>query len=180
MKNFLKKHRKFVTDTLSCFDRIMFKGYLPLARPEAMERLIAREGLLNKDFKRFISNQSERVKEHAKRMAERAGRPVVRGDPTWRTRDHGLPQRGYPRPIVWRTAPRPTSSPSHRSGVTDSQAASCPRSDRQDSSISPMAGPCPRAKCHDHSPQISSRGIRQGARDDRGLIMHAKCKEVTR
>ena len=76
MKNFLKKHRKFVTDTLSCFDRIMFKRHSPLTWPEAMERLIAREGLLNKDFKKFVSNQSERVKEHAKRMAEKAGQPL--------------------------------------------------------------------------------------------------------
>ena len=30
MENFLQKHSKLVTGTLSCFDRIMFKGYLPL------------------------------------------------------------------------------------------------------------------------------------------------------
>ena len=55
----------------------MFKGYLPLTWSEAMERLTAQEELLNKDFKKFVTNQVERVKEHAKRMAERAGRPYV-------------------------------------------------------------------------------------------------------
>ena len=43
-------------------------------------------------------------------------------------------------PLFGELRRRPTSSPPQRSGVTDSQAVSCPRSDRRDSLISPMAG----------------------------------------
>jgi hypothetical protein len=74
MKKFLDKHAEKVTGTISCFDRLIFKGYLPLAWPDAMEKLIAHNGLKIKDFKRFVSSSSERLKNHAKALAERNGR----------------------------------------------------------------------------------------------------------
>ena len=74
MKKFLDKHTEKVTGTISCFDRLIFKGYLPLAWPDAMEKLMAHNGLKIKDFKRFVSSSSERLKNHAKALAERNGR----------------------------------------------------------------------------------------------------------
>jgi len=75
--HFIAKHQAKVTGTISCFDRILFKGHLPLGWADAMERFIARQGLRLKDFGGFVNRQSERVKEHAKDMAERAGRPYI-------------------------------------------------------------------------------------------------------
>jgi hypothetical protein len=74
MKKFLDKHAEKVTGTISCFDRLIFKGYLPLTWPDAMEKLIAYHGLKIKDFKRFVSSSSDRLKNHAKALAERNGR----------------------------------------------------------------------------------------------------------
>ena len=74
---FVEKHEAKITGTISCFDRILFKGYLPISWGRAMERLMAMHGLLIKDFKRFVSQQSERVKAHAKLMAQKARRPYI-------------------------------------------------------------------------------------------------------
>ena len=75
MEEFLAKHADKITGTLACFDRINFKGYLPLNWAKAMEKLLTDHGLLIKDFKGFVAAQSQRVVEHAKAFAEEAGRP---------------------------------------------------------------------------------------------------------
>ena len=38
MKEFTEKHADRITGVISCFDRILFKGYLPLGWSEAMEQ----------------------------------------------------------------------------------------------------------------------------------------------
>jgi hypothetical protein len=75
MRSFLKKHEEKIAGFISSFDRVLFKGYLPLGWPEALECLLYKNGLLIKDFKRFVSKHSNRLKEHAKATAEQAGRP---------------------------------------------------------------------------------------------------------
>ena len=77
MENFLTKYSKMIAGTISCFDRLVFKGHLPLGWGEAMERLLYRNGLLIKDFKSFVSQQADRLKEHAKATAQRAARPYI-------------------------------------------------------------------------------------------------------
>lgn len=79
VKRFIEKHHAKIIGTISCFDRILFKGHRPLGWDEAMESFISRQGLRIKDFKSFVSRQSERLKDQAKTMAERAGRPDRRG-----------------------------------------------------------------------------------------------------
>ena len=37
VKRFVEKHQAKITGTLSCFDRLVFRGLLPLAWSEAME-----------------------------------------------------------------------------------------------------------------------------------------------
>ncbi len=53
MERFLAKHRGATTDTLSCFDRLLIKGHLPLGYPRAMEEFLARHGVLFKQLKPF-------------------------------------------------------------------------------------------------------------------------------
>jgi hypothetical protein len=77
MEQFTTKHRDSISGSISCFDRILFKGHLPLGWPEAMEAFLAQRGLLLKDFGPFVLRQSEQVKKHAKAMAERSGRPYL-------------------------------------------------------------------------------------------------------
>lgn len=77
MDHFITKHQAAITGTISCFDRILFKGHLPLGWADAMERFVARQGLRLKDFGGFVNRHSERIKQHAKDMAERLGRPYI-------------------------------------------------------------------------------------------------------
>lgn len=77
VKKFIDQYSSRITGVLSCFDRILFKGYLPLGWPAAMEGLLARRGLKIKDFKSFVMTQSDRIKQHAERCAQQAGRPFL-------------------------------------------------------------------------------------------------------
>ena len=51
MKNFIDKHTAKITGKIACFDRIIFKGYLPISWAENMQRFLMAQGLLIKDFK---------------------------------------------------------------------------------------------------------------------------------
>ena len=75
MRKFLAKHAAATTGTLSCFDRLLFKGHLPLGYPHAMEVFLTLRGVLFKDLKAFVLKQADRLKAHAQAMAEGAGRP---------------------------------------------------------------------------------------------------------
>lgn len=75
MKDFLDKHRDIITGTVSCFDRIIIKGYLPLGYEAAMERLMDREGILIKDFGSLARKQFERLKAHAQQLAAKSRCP---------------------------------------------------------------------------------------------------------
>lgn len=77
MDQFIIKHRDKITGMISCFDRILFKGYLPISYPEGMEGFLNRQGVLFKDFKRFASLSSDGLKEHGQDVARKAGRPFI-------------------------------------------------------------------------------------------------------
>jgi len=50
MRRFLAKHVAATTGTLSCFDRLLFKGHLPLGYPHGMEEFLSHRGILFKDL----------------------------------------------------------------------------------------------------------------------------------
>lgn len=77
MDAFITKHSEKITGALSCFDRVLFKGYLPIRDPKSMALFLYRQGLLLKDFKAFVTRCSAEVKEHAVKLAEQANRPFV-------------------------------------------------------------------------------------------------------
>ena len=70
MRKFLANHAAATTGTLSCFDRLLFKGHLPLGYPHAMEVFLTLRGVLFKDLKAFVLKQADRLKAHAQAMAE--------------------------------------------------------------------------------------------------------------
>jgi len=76
METFLTKHADLITASLSCFDRIIFKGYLPLGYESAMDGWLSQRGILLKDFGRFVKRQADRLQQHARAVAEQTGRPL--------------------------------------------------------------------------------------------------------
>ena len=87
MERFIEKHEDKIVGVLECFDRILLKGYLPFATGRALEAFLDRHGILYKDFKRFVLRQSELVKDHARAMAQRHGRPFEPIHPRERKED---------------------------------------------------------------------------------------------
>ena len=77
MTKFLKEHSEEIVGTLTCPDRLIFKGYLPFYDGKSMERFCYSKDLLFKDMKPFLIKQSEIIKNHAKGMAEKQGRPYI-------------------------------------------------------------------------------------------------------
>jgi hypothetical protein len=76
MEKFLSKHGKAIAGVIGCFDWVVFKGYLPISSPGSMENFMAQNGVLIKDFKKFVLRASARVKGYALGMAKRTGRPM--------------------------------------------------------------------------------------------------------
>ncbi len=75
MRDFLQAHRAKVKGVLSCFDRMLFRGYLPLQDGWAMAQFLNRSGVRFRDLKSFLLQQAARVKAHAQSWAAREGRP---------------------------------------------------------------------------------------------------------
>jgi|CXWL01.1.fsa_nt_gi hypothetical protein len=74
MEQFIVKHQDKITGMISCFDRLLLKGYLPISHPDGMEAFLRRKGVLLKEFKAFASNCSESLKRSADEKARKAGR----------------------------------------------------------------------------------------------------------
>jgi hypothetical protein len=75
MQTFLQKHSQKINGVLSCFDRMIFKGYLPFQHPKALSIFLYGKKLLYKQFMDFAKEQAEKLKTHAQKMAERNKRP---------------------------------------------------------------------------------------------------------
>lgn len=75
VEQFLNKYQKQITGVISVFDRIIFKGYLPISYPAAAEGYLSRSGILLKDFRDFTTRQTMLLKTHAQMIAEKAKRP---------------------------------------------------------------------------------------------------------
>jgi hypothetical protein len=72
---FVRKHAHAVSGVLSCFDRVIFRGYLPLSYARGLEGFLAHHDLLLKDFKTFAPQVAERLKAHVRGLVEAAGAP---------------------------------------------------------------------------------------------------------
>jgi hypothetical protein len=75
--SFVHQHADKITGILGCFDRLILKGYLPLGYPSGMEGFLYQQNVLIKDFPKLAKEQSSLLKEHARQLAARAGRPVL-------------------------------------------------------------------------------------------------------
>ena len=78
MNAFVQKFTTSIAATLSCFDRVIFKGYLPFGGDAHLNSYVDRSlRIRRKDFIPMVQDHSQRLVQHAKALAEQAGRPYV-------------------------------------------------------------------------------------------------------
>src|SRR5467141_274854 len=75
MDEFIRKHGEVIEGVLSCFDRMLFRGYLPIMSGAAMAEFLQAKGVDRWRLKTFLLTQAARLKKHAMEMAAAAGRP---------------------------------------------------------------------------------------------------------
>ena len=75
--SFFVKFASLISWTLSCFDRVIFKGHLPISRAKEFERFVDYELKIRRiDFLKVRAPQwSARLVEHSKSFAQTHGRP---------------------------------------------------------------------------------------------------------
>jgi hypothetical protein len=74
LSRFVAKFTSLIVAVLSCFDRVIFKGYLPITNGPALEGFVDHILKIRRcDFMAFAEKQSEFLVEHAKRLAREAG-----------------------------------------------------------------------------------------------------------
>jgi len=81
MNAFEERHSKVVTGSLSMFDRMIFKGYLPgLYKRDGARYFVWSQGVQLKDFTPWAKSTTEAIANNARALATRAGRPVISFD----------------------------------------------------------------------------------------------------
>jgi len=88
LEQFIVKHQARILGVISCFDRLLLKGYLSISYPEGMESFLNRQGVLFKDFKHFAVACSDTVKDNAIQTARKAGRPFIYLNSAVRKEEH--------------------------------------------------------------------------------------------
>jgi hypothetical protein len=76
---FIDQYTTQIAGCLSCFDRVIFKGHLlPLCHQGGLTQFVDHVlHLRRKDFMPWAKQQSQRIIDHALRLAEQAGRPCI-------------------------------------------------------------------------------------------------------
>jgi hypothetical protein len=75
MKAFVDKYEDRIHGVLSCFDRMLFRGYLPIMSGWSMAQLLQAHEIDGASVKPFLLSNAERVKTRALTMAREHGRP---------------------------------------------------------------------------------------------------------
>lgn len=72
---FPRKHQDKIHGLLSCFDRVIFRGHLPLSYASGLEGFLYQQKVLLKDFRNYAPQVAERIKQHVKDQVSGAGAP---------------------------------------------------------------------------------------------------------
>jgi hypothetical protein len=74
LSRLIVKFSSLIVTVLSCFNRVIFKGYLPITNGTALERFVDHVlKMRRKDLMGFAAKQSDTLVGHAKRLAHEAG-----------------------------------------------------------------------------------------------------------
>jgi hypothetical protein len=74
LSRFVTKFTNLIVAVLSCFDRVIFKGHLPINNGKALEGFVDHVLKIRRcHFMAFAQEKSEALVEHAKRLAQEAG-----------------------------------------------------------------------------------------------------------
>jgi hypothetical protein len=65
MKAFIDKYEDRIHGVLSCFDRMLFRGYLPIMSGWQMAQFFNSSGIRFRELKAFLGGHAERVERHA-------------------------------------------------------------------------------------------------------------------
>lgn len=77
MERFLTRHSTRIAGVVSGFDRLLFRGTLrSISFVEGMDRFLASQRVLYKDFAAFAARVTTRVRTHAEELAQQTGRPL--------------------------------------------------------------------------------------------------------
>jgi hypothetical protein len=75
MELFVRKHQEKINGTLSYFDRMLFRGYLPIQSEWAMAEYLKQNKISIWRLKEFLIKSADRINGYAKAMAAKQGRP---------------------------------------------------------------------------------------------------------
>ena len=76
-RHFVARHADKITGILSGFDRLIFRGHLlPLCYESGVRAFLASQGVLLKDFGRYVEGVTGSIRDAATRVLERRGRPT--------------------------------------------------------------------------------------------------------
>jgi len=75
MKAFIHKYEDRIHGVLSCFDRMLFRSYLPIMSGWQMAQFFNSSGIRFRELKAFLVGHVERVKWHAVELAQQEKRP---------------------------------------------------------------------------------------------------------
>jgi hypothetical protein len=70
---FLGKHAERIQGVLSCFDRVLFRGHLPLSHPRGLEGFLGQQGVLLKQYLEALAGVDDQ--RQARTLLDRATRP---------------------------------------------------------------------------------------------------------
>ena len=75
MREFIGKHEARIPGVLSCFDRMLFRGYLPIMSGWSMAQFLNGQQIDGGSLKPFLLDNAERVKAPAIALANKQKRP---------------------------------------------------------------------------------------------------------
>src|SRR3972149_2516132 len=78
MKEFISKYADRIHGVLSCFDRMLFRGYLPIMSGWPIAPVFNRSNIRYRELKPLLLEHAARVKQHGVDLAQKEGRPFIR------------------------------------------------------------------------------------------------------